>query len=311
MRIGLGILACVGYNHGPRGRSPLTTPSAYQEITMPLRAPRRAGFTLIELLVVISIIALLVGILLPVLSSARTQARLLVCMSNVDSITTALATYAADNKQVMPRVNNQAPNAGAGNDVNSGDANALFNDPFEAGAPQNDIPAGLFLLLRQDYVTTSETFVSPSMENHTPDTYISGSARDQTTFSNVGSNVVDDSNLSYGYTNPYAGYSVFDNSGLDAYVLSPDRQNGDLVIIADRGPACCNPPFDNIPSPFNRSNIHGRSGNETGQHIGYMDGAAEFVVEPRSRSDEGLFPANNTIFARNNEDIVVLPLLIE
>ena len=55
------------------------------------------GFTLVELLVVISIIALLMGILLPVLSKARKQARDVVCKSNLRQWATILSAYAYDN----------------------------------------------------------------------------------------------------------------------------------------------------------------------------------------------------------------------
>jgi prepilin-type N-terminal cleavage/methylation domain-containing protein len=52
------------------------------------------GFTLIELLVVISIIALLLALLIPVLRSAKERGQRAVCLSNLKQLTLAWTAYA-------------------------------------------------------------------------------------------------------------------------------------------------------------------------------------------------------------------------
>ncbi len=63
---------------------------------------RKRGFTLVELLVVISIIALLVGILLPALGKARATARQMKCSTHVRGIHQGLVAWSDDYNERFP-----------------------------------------------------------------------------------------------------------------------------------------------------------------------------------------------------------------
>jgi prepilin-type N-terminal cleavage/methylation domain-containing protein len=68
-----------------------------------MKRPR--AFTLVELLVVIGIIAILVGLLLPVLAKARSGAARARCAAQLHGIGQMLQMYFGENRNTLPKVN--------------------------------------------------------------------------------------------------------------------------------------------------------------------------------------------------------------
>jgi prepilin-type N-terminal cleavage/methylation domain-containing protein len=101
---------------------------------------RRRGFTLIELLVVISIIALLIGILLPALQQARESANAMKNNANLRSVVQSLTIFGQDHNDEFPNLNQPSPTS---------------NDDFGASVA-NRAAALVF----GDYLTP-EIFVNP------------------------------------------------------------------------------------------------------------------------------------------------------
>jgi len=132
---------------------------------------RNKGFTLIELLVVISIIALLIGILLPALGAARRTARQMQNSTQIRGIHQGHILYSQGNNQYYAGMTSAGTGPVAAITAASGIYGSYANDIVSAGHAQ---------LLNGNYFTPGY-LINPAETNNTIASYVA------TTGSSVGS----------------------------------------------------------------------------------------------------------------------------
>ena len=266
---------------------------------------RDHAFTLIELLVVISIIALLIGILLPVLGSARESGRRSQCLQNVKSMQTAAVTFAGEAKGWYPKTYHDSTLAGG---TNWGDH--TLDDPVNDPAmDENSISAAMWLMAREGHLASIEVFSCPSTQAYQP--IPAGiKPRDYSNFPPAPITPDSRRGLHYGYANPY-GYSVGDDPDIEVFFkLTLDDIRPDFAVFADMGADCCGRFGNGSPTRNGNSINHDRDGQSVARadgsasfettnrvgidgdniYAGIYEGGATFPDAPRNQNDSSIHP---------------------
>ncbi|MBR4666183.1 MAG: type II secretion system protein [Lentisphaeria bacterium] len=131
-----------------------------------------AEFTLIELLVVIAIIAILAGMLLPALNSARARARAIKCCGNMKQLGTCYQMYASDYQDYIAMTDSGNATSAKGRRVFFDFMpyiNAKWNKPIPKiyYCPEKNVPGPSYILVNPGWQSDAINKVCyiPNMES--------------------------------------------------------------------------------------------------------------------------------------------------
>jgi len=252
----------------------------------------------VELLVVVGIIAILLGVLSPILLKAMFLARREAgCRANVRRIAGACYQYAfASRRRFLP----------------IGGPAAGFPDANNWGNMLNGNPACLWLLVKYDYCGRS-TFLCPGAMN---DRNWEAPPLDANNFS--ATNFVATrgmSTLSYSYVSMcnMPSWSAKLTTKMTAEQLEPT-----FVVLADQNPRCdpgVTKVYDYRDTDHNdaidSANVLARLGStvknslnhqRTGQNVGRVDGSAVWMLDPNAEGGDDIFSSKSSGEANGQRD---------
>ncbi|MEM8737050.1 MAG: prepilin-type N-terminal cleavage/methylation domain-containing protein [Planctomycetota bacterium] len=234
-----------------------------------LQRLRHRGFTLIELLVVISIIALLIGILLPALGAARESARGVACLANIRSLNQGTQSYAADFDDYVPRTD----------DGGTRSNNVTINGNRKAPTPWGKlVNQGYLGKADRNQMQVAGFFLCPSLEHDGVINVVQSPNDLNEVFTRTGGNI----NFRAHYSARQSRYITsagmktledFDNDGkFDDQKFKATFRVGEAIGRV----AMVSDVFEG-----NTGDVAGYSSHkDEGNNVGYIDGSGSYVQHP-------------------------------
>jgi prepilin-type N-terminal cleavage/methylation domain-containing protein len=251
-----------------------------------MRRQHPSAFTLIELLVVISIIALLIAILLPVLGEAQRQARITQNATHQRGIHQAFAMFAETNDGYFPGIDRDGPaNTGL---LLASKGGQITNSARKSG----DWPAARFaLIVDQEYVS--------------PDYVINPADIAPREAWSYGKNGRDSYNTSFDWHN--FSYAVEEWSGgflrrqrFKIAEASIDRMSSETISVADRIVVVQGQDYDNIDQYIG---VFSKGPGQFSMGLAWGDGHTTFQNTPIVDTKYGRYRnTNDNIYQRDEVD---------